>query len=242
MKQQYVLCLLVAFATNSIAADGWVSVDKKSTSYQQRTKNKSHTASSSVVNELLSQVQMMQQEIAQLRGMVEQQGNQIRTLERKQTKSYQDVDKRLQALSKQNAKPSGSASATQAATKGSKVATYKQAMQLVRSKKYNQAISAFSRFYKANPNSSLAPNALYWTGEIYMVKGDLKKAKSSFLQVIKKFPKHAKSADSHYKLAVITHKQGNAKAAKAELKKLIKDYSGKSKRTVALAKSYLKRL
>ncbi len=243
MNKQYVLCLLVAFATNSFAADGWVSVNKKHrTSKRQYSKSQHNSASNSLVNDLLNQVQMMQQEMSELRGMIEQQENKVRILERKQKSAYQDVDKRLQAIAKKSAQSSAHTTASSSSKKNSKTISYKEAMQLVREKKYTQAITAFEQFYKANPNSSLAPNALYWKGEIQMVKGSLKQAKSSFFQVTKHFPTHSKSVDASYKLAVIKHRQGDIKGAKRDLQRLIKKHSGKSTRTVRLAKSYLKRL
>lgn len=253
MKRQYLFCLLVAFiATNSYANNsGWSSVSKKPAA---GTQNKSASRNSNaLVSELLSQVQQMQQEMSELRGLSEQQAHEIRLLKQSQKASYQDVDKRLRELSKQQSQDKASIKPKQlskeptqknttTAKRKASSGSYKTAMQLVRAKKYNQAIKEFDAFYKANPKSKLAANSLYWMGEIQMVKADIKGAEANFLKVTQKFPNHLKSADAHYKLAMIKHKQGDVKSSKAKLKALIENYSGKSDRIVRLAKAYLKRL
>lgn len=246
MKKQYVFCLLVAFATNSFAAEnGWSRVNSKTPSGSQK---KSSTAksnrSNALVNELLEQVQMMQQELSELRGLVEQQDNELRKLKKSQTASYQDVDKRLRELSDAQKKQKTAKKSTLSVKKQAtpSASDYKTAMKLVRAKKYDKAITEFSSFYKANPKSKLAANSLYWIGEIQMVKGNKKMAKDNFLKVIKLFPKHTKSADARYKLAVIKHKEGDLAAAKKELRELIKNQANISPRIARLAKAYLKRL
>lgn len=250
MKKQYLFCLLVALvATNSFANNsGWSSVNKKSAT---GTQNKDPSRNSnSLVSELLSQVQQMQQEMSELRGLSEQQAHEIRLLKQSQKDSYQDVDKRLRALSEQRSEsvttqttaPKKAVKRPSPKARTTTTANYQTAMQLVRAKKYNQAIKEFETFYKANPKSKLAANSLYWIGEIQMVKADIKGAEANFLKVTQKFPNHLKSADAHYKLAMIKHKQGDVKGSKAQLKALIKNYAGKSERIVRLAKAYLKRL
>lgn len=246
MKKQYVFCLLVAFATNSFAAeDGWSRVNSKaSSSSQNKSSAPKNNRSNALVNELLDQVRMMQQELSELRGLVEQQDNELRKLKKSQTASYQNVDKRLRELSESQKKQKTAKKSTPPVEKQapSSSADYQAAMKLVRAKKYDQAISEFSSFYKSNPKSKLAANSLYWIGEIQMVKGNKKIAKDNFLKVIKLFPKHTKSADARYKLAVIKHKEGDVAAAKKELQELIKNQANISPRIARLAKAYLKRL
>lgn len=257
MKKKTLCLLLVALSASSFASDtGWSRVGGGSNKTSNTSAQNSSNSSNALVNELLSQVQQLQQEVSELRGLNEQQANEIRLLKKSQKASYQDMDKRLQDLSQRiQAKPQAPvASSTNAPSSkpepkpkavpssNTKKASYKQAMELVRAKNYDAAINEFSAFYEANPKSTLAANALYWMGEVQMVKGDVGGAKVNFTKVVKQFGDHPKSADAHYKLAMIKHKQGDAEAAKAEFKKLIKNYTGKSERIVRLAKAYLKRL
>jgi tol-pal system protein YbgF len=61
-----------------------------------------------------SQMQAMQEEIQQLRGLVEQQSNEIKRLKQQREDDYADIDRRLSALSK------GGSSAADEATTGTK--------------------------------------------------------------------------------------------------------------------------
>jgi len=85
-------------------------------------------------------------------------------------------------------------------------------------------------------------NALYWSGEVYLVQSDLDKALASFRKVVTQYPDHDKAADATYKVAITLHKQGDVAQAKVWLQKVIDLYTGKADGTVRLAKSYLAKL
>ena len=56
------------------------------------------TASNSAIYELLGQLEQLQSEVQQLRGLVEEQAHAISDLERKQDNMYSDLDERIQLL------------------------------------------------------------------------------------------------------------------------------------------------
>lgn len=66
----------------------------------------------SAIYEVLARVEQLQSEVQQLRGLVEEQAQTIKDLERKQTNMYSDLDGRVQALSAPVPTASTAASAT----------------------------------------------------------------------------------------------------------------------------------
>ncbi len=195
-------------------------------------------ASSGLLSEISMQMEQMQQEIAELRGRVEEQDNLIRRLTQEQQERYLDLDRRIAVLL-----AGGSPVAAPAAVvKESPAEAYKNAMMLVREKKFAEANAAFNDFVKTYPQDPLVGNASYWSGEVYLVQSDLDKALESFRKVVTQYPDHDKAADATYKMGITLHKKGDVAQAKVWLQKVIDLYTGKADSTVRLAKSYLAKL
>jgi tol-pal system protein YbgF len=196
-------------------------------------------ASSGLLSEMAMQMEQMQMEIAELRGRVEEQDHLIRRLTQDQQERYLDLDRRMAALL---AGGTPAAVVAPVAVKESPAEAYKNAMTLVREKKFAEANVAFSDFVKNYPQDPLVGNALYWSGEVYLVQSDLDKALESFRKVVTQHPDHDKAADATYKMGITLHKKGDVAQAKVWLQKVIDLYTGKADGTVRLAKSYLAKL
>ncbi|MFU2207582.1 tol-pal system protein YbgF [Solidesulfovibrio sp. C21] len=101
---------------------------------------------------------------------------------------------------------------------------YNRALQLAINGNAKAAKTAFEQFLDANPNSPLAPNALYWVGEGAFAAGDYKTAIGDFEKVAKGWPGHGKAADALYKMAMAQEKAGDTAAARASYERYLKDY------------------
>ncbi|MNR12024.1 tol-pal system protein YbgF [compost metagenome] len=196
---------------------------------------------------VFTQLQQMQQEIAQLRGMLEEQQNEIQRLKQEGLERYQDLDRRLSsgaagAAATQNSPAAGAASAGPAAAAGQAQAPasngpadpekeklfYDAAFDLIKAKDFAKASQAFSAFVRKYPNSQYAGNAQYWLGEVNLAQGDLQGAGQAFAQVSQSYPQHAKVPDSLFKLADVEMRLGNADKAKGILQEVIAKYPGSS--------------
>lgn len=204
------------------------------------------TAPSSAQGMLFVQLQQMQEEIAQLRGMLEVQQNEIQSLKREGLERYQDLDSRLS-----NAATGGSASNNSSAagaidarsvlqppaggapqqSAGAESADpekekvyYDAAFDLIKAKDFDKASQAFAAFLRRYPNSSYAGNAQYWLGEVNLAKGDLQGAGQAFAKVSQSYPQHNKVPDSLYKLADVEIRLGNRDKANGILRQVISDY------------------
>ena len=202
--------------------------------------------SGDLVSELLLQVEQMQQEMGMLRSLVEQQQQQIQSMQQVQQERYLDLDRRVAALLQAPATSNAGTPATVVSSQSNDLPAaddaYKAAMTLVREKKFPQAITAFEDFSRHYSDSPLVANALYWAGEVQLVEGNTTAAKTNFQRVVTEYPDSNKAADATYKLGTTLHKEGDIEQAKVWLQKVIDQYSGRADATVQLAKSYLAKI
>lgn len=216
-------------------------------------------APASAQSELFMQLQQMQAEIAQLRGMVEEQQNEIQRLKQEGLDRYKDLDARLAggaagAPAAQNPPAAGAinAAAAPVAPAGQQSAAaapgdpakeklyYEAAFDLIKAKDFDKASQAFTAFLRKYPNSQYAGNAQYWLGEVNLAKGDLQGAGQAFARVSASYPSHAKVPDSLYKLADVEQRLGNKDKAKGILQQVIAQFPGSS--AAQLAQRDLQRL
>ncbi|MGE3296194.1 MAG: tol-pal system protein YbgF [Porticoccaceae bacterium] len=112
---------------------------------------------------------------------------------------------------------------------------YEAAYEQLKQGKMDDALADFQAFVAAYPGSGYVPNALYWMGEIGLVKNDTQGALTQFSRVVDNYPAHAKAADAHYKLGTLYTQLNDKAKARAHLEKAI--LAGGS--VAALAQRYL---
>lgn len=206
---------------------------------------------------LFNQLEQMQREIAQLRGMLEEQQNEIQRLKQEGLERYQDLDRRLSgaaagapaqnsadAAINANGTPTPPAAQQQASAEPGDPAKeklyYDAAFDLIKAKDFDKASQAFSAFLNRYPNSQYAGNAQYWLGEVNLAKGDLQGAGQAFAKVSQAYPDHSKVPDSLFKLADVEKRLGNNDKARGILQQVIAQYPGSS--AAQLAQRDLQRL
>lgn len=185
-------------------------------------------AEGSQLSQLFYQLQVLQQEITTLRGVVEEQAYQIEQLRASQQQQYRNVDQRLLEL--QQAAPSGEPRAPTAKASGttsdgvpagaSSTSTdapqtqeqrdYNAAYALIGERKYDDALRAFNRLIVDHPGGELTGNALYWLGELYLVQDEVERARAQFIQVLDLYPDHRKVPDTLFKLGVTYDRLGDS--------------------------------
>jgi tol-pal system protein YbgF len=77
---------------------------------------------------------------------------------------------------------------------------FSSAMNLLAKARYDEARAAFRSFADAHPKDDLAPQAIYWIGDIAYVQRDYPSATRAFAEVIKKYPTSSRAPDSMLKL------------------------------------------
>lgn len=201
--------------------------------------------------QLFMQLQQMQDELSRLRGMLEEQQNQIQQMKQENLERYQDLDSRLSngaagagaagAAQQNSPAPSAAAGAAAGAATAQQPAAssepgdpakeklyYDAAFDLIKAKDFDKASQAFGAFLRKYPNSQYAGNAQYWLGEVNLAKGDLQGAGQAFAKVSQSYPGSAKVPDSLYKLADVERRLGNTDKARGILQQVVAQYPGSS--------------
>lgn len=214
--------------------------------------------SSPVANsgDLFFQLQTLQQEVQELRGLVEEQAYELKRLKQQRLDDYVNLDRRLSNMGGQTgaasnagnglsgnvstdtvAAPATSTAATQTTAQApDEMQRYRTAIDLVLSKKdYEQAIVAFNQYLRDFPQGRYAPNCQYWLGEIYLLQANLESAREWFSRLLAEFPEHGKAPDATFKLGTVYHKLGDLEQAKTLLTQVASGDSNAAR----LANSYL---
>ena len=201
--------------------------------------------------DLYYQMQIMEQELLQLRGLIEQQSNEIKKLKQQHLEDYMDLDRRMlgQTAPATTAKPLlgtvGSPIAendepvvplAEPRDPKAELTQYRAAIDLVlKEKDFEQAKARLQQHLVDFPNGRYAANAHYWLGEIALEQDNNKDAEKWFSNLLKTFPEHSKSDDARYKLGEVYLRNGD----KARAKAIMIDLEKKDKGVSELAKRFL---
>ncbi len=215
---------------------------------------------SSRLTELFYQLQVLQQEVQDLRGMVEEQKYRLERLARDQQEQYLDLDRRMQAVrsgsqapaSGDRPPPAGLAGAapgpagpgpgglSTAASGLSEREAYTAAFDLMKQRQFAASADGFRAVIQNYPNGAYTPNAFYWLGELQLAQDDAEAARQSFAQVVNLYPDHQKVPDALYKLGVVYHRLGDVPRAREFLNRVRTDFPQSS--AAGLAQTYLAEL
>ncbi len=102
--------------------------------------------------------------------------------------------------------------------------SYLAAYELVKNKRFDDAIAAMQSFVVKYPQGGYSANAEYWLGELYLVKKDYPKSIEHFEVVLKQFPSSSKSAASLLKAGYAYAASGNNAEAKRRLEQVVRTY------------------
>ena len=192
------------------------------------------------LSELFYRIQVLQQDLKDLRGTIEEQSYLIKRLERSQKEQYLDLDNRLVQLG--GADLESRAVQTEDKESSEEVTTlisevpefdnereaYQYAFDLMRNRQYQESLAGFEEIIVAFPNGQYTPNAFYWIGELYLAQGDNEKSRQSFIQVISLYPDHQKVPDAMYKLGVVYFALGDNQSALRYLGQVQQEYPNSS--------------
>lgn len=118
--------------------------------------------------------------------------------------------------------------------------TYQTAYDLIKSKKYNDAITALQKMLQKYPSGQFAVNAHYWLGELYNLTGKNDLAATEFSVIVRDFSSSPKVPDAQLKLGAIYTNQLKWADAKAIFKKVMSKYPGTA--SARLASEQLKQI
>ncbi|MGG4605442.1 tol-pal system protein YbgF [Paenalcaligenes sp. Me131] len=151
---------------------------------------------------LADEVDMLRQEVATLRGKVEQ-------------------------LSWQNSQAQGGDNADQTLFDDpQEQAAYEGAMDLYRSGQYPQAASGFSAFIDAYPNSPQLDEVRFYEGSALYASRNFRAAIQKLQALVKDHPGSSRAADALMVVASSEVEQNDLASAQKTLQRIVKDYPG----------------
>ncbi len=231
------LSMMLGAAVNAAPAPV---TDLNGNSMEQRLATLERMVSSrtNVQHRIQQQLDGMQDEVNELRGTLETHNYQLEKILERQRELYLEIDKRIEAVMAQPA-----ATPSIAATPDTGVETvmpenetdaYDRAVNLIlKDKQYEQAIPEFRAFLVKFPNSSYAPNAHYWLGQLLFNKQDWFGASEQFQVLISGYPDSPKRADAMFKLGLVEQKRNNLARSKQLFEQVIAEYPDSSSRKLA---------
>jgi len=252
--------LAIGFSCVVLSAAAQAPVSDVSTSRQRAAVSEGYSASSAASESgsensgMFQQVQQLKEEVATLRGQLEEQGYALQKLKQQQQEDFANLDRRI---SGGGASSSSTAPENTAAVNNTNTAAptpipdrntassstanndgreeYEAAYSLLKAKDYGGASAAFKTFVGKYPESDYAGNSWFWLGFVYQTQGDMDAAAKAFSSLIERFPNHSKVDDAKYNLGKIYNQQGKTEQART----LLKEVAAGSSKSAPLAKSYL---
>lgn len=196
----------------------------------------------SAESDVYSQISALQKEVADLRGMLEEQAHELKQLKQLQLDNYIDLDRRLSGNSTTLPSkvavddiPASIVPASHLPDSASESDLYNAAYDLLNQKNFDGAAAAFKEHLNRFPNGNFASNSHYWLGKIAMLKKDYPQAKNWFSQLVTNFPSAAKVPDAQLDLGKVYFMTGD----KAKARSLLSEVAAGSSDAARLAQKFL---
>lgn len=103
---------------------------------------------------------------------------------------------------------------------------YQSAYNLIKDKKYNDAVAILQKMLQKYPLGQFASNAHYWLGELYNLLGKNEQALNEFGTVLQSYADSPRVSDAQLKIGLIYASQLKWNDAKSSFKKVINHYPG----------------
>ncbi|MCX7118199.1 MAG: tol-pal system protein YbgF [Legionellales bacterium] len=218
------------------------------------TENHSNTKSNNSTHAvLLDKIQGLQQEVQELRGQLEVQAHDLKLLQQQQLTFYKDLDARIrppeplkstqkEPVANVTLTPKEMSKNTPSLVTKPKIVTlqtqnpatrtnpadeqisYLAAYELVKNKKFDDALEAMQTFVTQHPQGGYTANAQYWIGELYLVKKSYPEAIQHFDVVLQQFPSSSKTSASLLKIGYALAASGKKQEAITHLEQVIQKY------------------
>jgi len=170
-------------------------------------------------------IRALEQEIATLRNLIEENTYLIERYQELQQQRYLDLDKRLHSLLSGELKDLNEQSLNlNDLNSTEEIDLYKEALELFEVSRYAEALEVFRDLIISFPEGTYSADAYFWSGELYLAQEQLEDAREHYLVVAEKFKDHDRVADCLYKLGVIEKVLLNDEVANSYFSRLISEY------------------
>lgn len=180
------------------------------------------------------QLDVLQNEVDELRGSLELHSHQLEKILQRQRELYLEIDKRIEEVQRTEVVSAPVETTPQQPIAESESDAYQRAVNLIlKEKQYDQAIPEFQAFLSKFPSSSYTANAHYWLGQLLFNKQDWAGANEQFAALAERFTDSNKRPDALLKLGIIENKRANQAQAKVYFQQVVQEYANSSAATLA---------
>ena len=167
----------------------------------------------------------LEQEIATLRNLIEENTYLIERYQELQQQRYLDLDKRLHNLLSEEKEDLATEYLNgQQNNSTEEIDLYKGALELFEASRYAEALESFRELIISYPEGAYSADAYFWSGELYLVQQLFEDAREHYLVVVEKFIDHPRVADSLFKLGVLERALMNDQIANSYFSRVISEY------------------
>jgi len=167
----------------------------------------------------------LEQEIATLRNLIEENTYLIERYQELQQQRYLDLDKRLHNLLSEEKEDLATEYLNgQQHNSTEEIDLYKGALELFEASRYAEALESFRELIISYPEGAYSADAYFWSGELYLVQQLFEDAREHYLVVVEKFIDHPRVADSLFKLGVLERALMNDQIANSYFSRVISEY------------------
>ena len=167
----------------------------------------------------------LEQEIATLRNLIEENTYLIERYQELQQQRYLDLDKRLHNLLSEEKEDLVTEYLNgQQYSSTEEIDLYKDALELFEGSRYAEALESFRELIISYPEGTYSADAYFWSGELYLVQQLLEDAREHYLVVVEKFIDHPRVADSLFKLGILERALMNDQIANSYFLRVISEY------------------
>ncbi|MCY4339130.1 MAG: tol-pal system protein YbgF [Gammaproteobacteria bacterium] len=110
---------------------------------------------------------------------------------------------------------------------------YRQAFNLLKQARYNEAVLALRGFLTRYPDSEPAANARFWLAEAYYVNSLFEQALAEYSALVQQYPDSPKQTQAQLKAAFCQHELGQVEPAVQQLEALILQHPGTTAASLA---------
>jgi tol-pal system protein YbgF len=170
--------------------------------------------------ETANQIESLRQDIAKLRGLVEQVANDVATLQKRNRDLYGDLDQRLRKLEPQTVTVEGK----NVQMDREEQSAYDTALAQFRASDFRSAINSLQAFIARYPQSVYAVAAQFWLGSSYYAIKDFRSAIAAQQTLVDKYPDSPRVPEALLNIAASQIELNDKKSARVTLNRVVTDF------------------
>ncbi len=170
--------------------------------------------------EAAGQFDALRQDLAKLRGLIEQVANDVATLQKRDRDLYSDLDARIKKLEPTSVTVEGKS----VQVDREEQAAYDTALAQFRTSDFRNAVGGLTTFLARYPQSVFAPAAQFWLGSSFYALKDYRSAITAQQTLVDRFPESPRTPDALLNIAASQIELADKKSARLTLGRIVSDF------------------